>query len=280
MILVADSVMPPSAAQIAAAKAAGYGAWLGGFAGPNILYGWADADFRRVIAGGLLTGAYCSRLADPLAMKARAAGLGIVLIQDDESGIAPFDIAATDAFLVASGASLYGGSQVMSAHYAHAHPAYVYAGYPGGVQTTTWPPGVAAPPQPKGWQWANANLHPQPFGSIDTSNFDPAVLAAPTPTKEDNVTGFLVNYDGGIWIVYITENGLVKQPMLDGALVGGLNGQGFTDLTLTPVQMAAIPNVVYPPVGGAGAPFASTIAGTIEDQGSGKSSLTGSSTPV
>ena len=184
MILVADSVMPPSAAQIAAAKAAGYGAWLGGFAGPNILYGWADADFRRVIAGGLLTGAYCSRLADPLAMKARAAGLGIVLIQDDESGIAPFDIAATDAFLVASGASLYGGSQVMSAHYAHAHPAYVYAGYPGGVQTTTWPPGVAAPPQPKGWQWANANLHPQPFGSVDTSNFEPGLLeGAMTPEQ-------------------------------------------------------------------------------------------------
>jgi len=82
-----DSAYPPTPAQIAQAKAAGYSAWLGYFAGPNILNGWADSDFQNVRAGGMETGAYCSGWADPVAMKARATALGITGILDDESGI-------------------------------------------------------------------------------------------------------------------------------------------------------------------------------------------------
>jgi hypothetical protein len=87
-----DSAYPPTPAQIAAAKAGGYSAWLGYFAGPNILNGWADQDFINVYNGGLMTAAYCSGWADPLQMKARADHLtqtipGFVGMLDDESGI-------------------------------------------------------------------------------------------------------------------------------------------------------------------------------------------------
>ena len=174
MTRVLDSVSAPSAGQIAAAKAAGWEAWLGGFSGPNILYNWADTDFQRVLAGGLLTGAYCSRLMDPAVAKARAAALGIVIIEDDEPGIAAFDVAATDTFLGISGGRLYGGSAVMTAHIGHAHPGYVIAAYPGGAQTATWPSGVARPPQPVGWQYLGTQS--TPFGVVDMSNFEAAVL--------------------------------------------------------------------------------------------------------
>jgi hypothetical protein len=98
-----DSAYPPSKAQIAAARAAGYDAWLGYFAGPNILNGWSDQDFIAVYQGGLETGAYCSGWADPLQMKARADHLtatipGFVGMLDDESGIrsvVKFNLAAT-----------------------------------------------------------------------------------------------------------------------------------------------------------------------------------------
>ena len=280
MIAALDSAAVPNPTQIAAAKAAGYGAWLGYLAsGPNedILDPWPDSAFADVQAGGLLTGAYVSGLDDPAWLKDKAAALGILIFLDDENSVRR-DGSWTDPFLTTSGAGIYGGSAVQTTHLTHGHPSYIFSGYPGGTQSANWPPGVASPPQPKGWQYLGTQATPWGI-TVDYSNLDPAVLAAPTPTKEDNVTGFIANYGGGLWIVYITENGLVKQPMLDGTLAGALNAQGFTDFTPSVAQMAAIPNVVYPPVGGAGAPFASTIAGTIEDQGGGKSSLSGTATP-
>lgn len=87
-----DSAYPPTPAQIAQAKAAGYTSWSGYFAGPNILNGWADQDFLNVYAGGMDTSAYCSGWADPAQMKARADNLRqsiptFVGMLDDESGI-------------------------------------------------------------------------------------------------------------------------------------------------------------------------------------------------
>src|ERR1700686_4338421 len=91
-----DSAYPPSLAQAQAAKAAGYGAWLGYFAGPNILNGWTKANFDTVKAAGLATAAYCSGWADAAAMKAQSISWGVPIILDDESGIRSFNIDVTD----------------------------------------------------------------------------------------------------------------------------------------------------------------------------------------
>jgi hypothetical protein len=83
-----DSAYPPTPAQIAAAKAAGYTSWSGYFAGPNILNGWSEADFANVMSGGMQTSAYCSGWADPVVMKNQAIAWGVPrIILDDESGI-------------------------------------------------------------------------------------------------------------------------------------------------------------------------------------------------
>jgi hypothetical protein len=184
IIPVVDSLIPPTPEKVALAKAAGIGAWLGGFNGPGIAYAWTDADFQTVLDGGLQTGAYVSRLADPAAMKARAAALGIVIIQDDEAGIAPVVTALTDDFLNASGAGLYGGGAVMAAHRTHGHPCYIYAAYPGGIQTANWPPPGVEPPSPSaptGWQYMGT--HGEPYGTVDASNFDSAILGGMTPAQ-------------------------------------------------------------------------------------------------
>lgn len=181
VILVADSSADPSPAQVAAAKAAGYRAWLGyraSSANENLLHPWPASAFVVVKAGGLLAGAFYSGLDDPGWAKADAASLGIPGFLDCESGIRG-DGTWTDPWLAASGFGLYGGETVQAAHLTHGHRAYIFAAYPGVDETASWPSGVAAPPQPKGWQWADPAVKPVSWASIDTSNYEQAVLAAP-----------------------------------------------------------------------------------------------------
>jgi hypothetical protein len=185
-IKTADSWWEPSTAQVADAKAQGYGGWLGYRAsGPNenVYHSWAATTFAMLKVQGMVTAAYYSGLEDPAWVKADAASLGIPAILDCESGMRGMGV-WTDPWLTASGAALYGSALVMDAHYTHGHPGYVLAGYPGGVQSATWPPGVPVPPQPKGWQWANPNIHPVSFGSVDTSNFDAAFFGAGAGKEE------------------------------------------------------------------------------------------------
>lgn len=196
VILVADSSADPSPAQVAAAKAAGYGAWLGyraSSANENLLHPWPASAFAVVRAGGLLTGAFYSGLDDPAWAKADAASLGIPGLLDCESGIRG-DGAWTDPWLATSGFGLYGGSAVQANHVTHGHRAYVFAAYPGAGETASWPSGVAAPPQPKGWQWADPTVHPVSFAAIDTSNYEEAVLL---PPEEDEM--YLVAFPGSGW---------------------------------------------------------------------------------
>lgn len=173
-----DSWEQPNAAQIAAAKAAGYAFWMGYFkqtATDDIYSGWTDATFESVKAGGLLTGAYCSQLDDPTWVRTRAASLGIIAILDDESGI-DSDNAGTDAWLSTAGAHLYGGSAVQATHRTHAHLGYVFSEYPtaGNPNGLNWPAGFAqpSPARPMGWQYSDKGS----VGglSVDLSVFDPA----------------------------------------------------------------------------------------------------------
>lgn len=282
LILVADSWEEPTDAQFVAAKAAGYSAWLGYFketATDNIYHGWADATFRRAQAAGLLTGDYCSQLDDPAWVRARAASLGIVAILDDESGIDP-DNAGTDAWLAAAGAGLYGGSAVQATHLTHAHPFYVFSEYPAGgnPSTVNWPPGIAAPPQPKGWQYSDKGS----IGglAIDLSVFDDAIYEEGAV----NNVGYVVeytdpNYDSGaaaIWLVrpdfsariHMATSPDVTFAESSGAVVG----------TISATQMAQIPDLTVG-VSTPSAPGALALAGSIKDNGDGTSTLTGSATP-
>lgn len=175
---VLDSDWEPSAAQVAAAKSAGWQAWLGYLQtkpGVYLAGPWSDAAFGVVRAGGLLTGAYVSGWDDPTALRAKAAALGITIILDVESGIRG-DGLWVDPFLAASGAAIYGDIAVMTAHATHGHPAYVFAGYPGGPQSATWPSygPVLDPARPTGWQYQGTTQ--EPFGAVDLSNFDQAAL--------------------------------------------------------------------------------------------------------
>lgn len=204
-----DSAYPPTPAQIAAAKAAGIDAWLGYFAGPNILNGWSEADFQAVMNGGLATGAYCSGWSDPAAMKAQAAAWGVpVVMLDDESAIrsvarSTFDLTVTGSsnrriartmfphgearpvlqwgrggwtvsawvqpWLDASGGGLYGNLPVFAG--AHASR-YVFAAYPGTDPGASWPSYYPRPADgsPCGWQWEGT--HAFAGISVDSTYFD------------------------------------------------------------------------------------------------------------
>lgn len=175
---VLDSDWEPSPAQVAKAKAEGWQAWLGYLQTKSGVYlagPWSDAAFAVVRSGGLLTGAYVSGWDDPVALKTKAAALGIPIILDVESGIRG-DGLWVDPFLEASGAAIYGDIGVMTAHATHGHPAYIFAGYPGGPQAATWPTygPVLDPARPTGWQYLGTTQ--ESFGVVDLSNFDDAVL--------------------------------------------------------------------------------------------------------
>src|SRR5690348_721758 len=90
MISGVDSAYPPNDAALSAAYAAGVRLWAGYFAGPNILNGWAKADFDRVKAHGMQTIAFCSGWASATAMLAQSVSWGVPICLDVESGIRSF----------------------------------------------------------------------------------------------------------------------------------------------------------------------------------------------
>ena len=203
MIRGLDSAQPPTPAQVAQAKQAGYQAWLGyiGKAGDNLLHPWTQADFQVITAGGLLTGAYCSGQDDPAWVRSTAAAWGLhVVILDDEAGIRA-DGSWVPGWLTTAGAGLYGGGATMR-EWANnpAVPFCVLAAYPNsGTQTATWSQaeaGVAAPNKPHGWQWAGTV--PMFGTTVDLANYDPAIFATapPDPQQEDSMFGYIADSAG------------------------------------------------------------------------------------
>jgi hypothetical protein len=217
VVIVVDSSAPPTAEQIASAKAAGVGAWLGYLAsGPRegLLHPWTAADFQLVQTDGLLTAAYCSGLDDPAWVKEQLTELGIPGLLDDETDVEgsawSADATEVDTWLEASGTGLYGSATVMAAHRTHGHPAYVCALYPpGATQAVSWPPSVAAPapPRPTGWQWAGTVT--TPYGVVDRSNFSPGFWPspAPSPPEEDPMVICCPRPDGGTDYYGLAPNG-------------------------------------------------------------------------
>lgn len=181
MIEWLDSAYPPNAAQVAAAKAAGYGGWAGYFPGPNILHGWAKADFDRVKAGGLKTLAYCSGGADPAAMGAQSRSWLVPICLDDEAGIRPHGSwvqpwldSATNAGALA-GAGQYGNYWVHAGIRAAFH---ILAAYPtgGDPASVDWWSLTARPAGLTGWQWVGSH---QLFGiTVDAAWFDDGIGAS------------------------------------------------------------------------------------------------------
>ncbi len=177
-----DSWQEPTAAQIATAKANGISVWAGYFKIGNdgIYHGWTDATFRLVQAGGLHTLAFCSTRADPAALKARAAALGIVIVADVESSVNGGDGPTVDPWLAASGAHLYGGGPrgdgTIPRHLPHGHTAYMVADYEQrpGWGTASWPIGDPKPNAPVAWQYAGGGSHP--WGNTDLAIYDEAFV--------------------------------------------------------------------------------------------------------
>jgi hypothetical protein len=217
-MIAVDSSSVPTAAQVAAARAAGVQAWLGYIAEkPNddIADPWPASAFAAVRASGLLTGAYCSGLDDPGWVKAAAAALGIVAILDDETSVRG-DGPWVDPWLAASGTGLYGGSAVQTAHQSHGHPFYIAALYPqpAVTQTALWPASFAvpSPARPLGWQYGGDWT--MPYGNVDVCNFDPLILEPPGVTDMGYTAAifyagiqvvFEVDGDGVMWQRYWTS---------------------------------------------------------------------------
>ena len=174
MIEWLDSAYPPNAAQIAAAKAAGYGGWAGYFWGPNILNGWSKADFDRVKAGGLRTLAYCSGYADPAAMRAQSDSWAVPIALDDEPAIRAHGL-WTQPWLDTADRSRtgqYGNYWYHNGIAAafHVLAAYPTSGDPAGVDWWGQTPRLAGV---TGWQFAGS--HPFAGITVDASWFDDAI---------------------------------------------------------------------------------------------------------
>lgn len=258
LVLATDSASPPNVAQLLAAKAAGVQAWNGYLAsGPNedILDPWTEADFKLVLSVLPYTLGYVSGLDDPEWLKATAESWGIPIALDDETGVRA-DGVWTDPFLTASGAGLYGGSAVQKIHLTHAHPFYIFSEYPtgGNPTSTNWPPGIAAPLQPKGWQYSDSGS----FGglTVDLSIFDEAIYEEGAV----NNVGYVVeyadpNYDSDAsaeWLVrpdYSARIHLATSPDVTFA-----TSQGAIAGTISAAQMAQIPDLTVGPAAPAAVP--------------------------
>ncbi len=154
MIAGLDSATPPSASQLAQAKAQGvrlWGGYLATKAHVNLAHAWSKDDFSRVKAAGLATIAYCSGLDDPVACRNLAAAWGVPLCLDVESGIHG-DGPWVQDWLTKSRAGLYGNAPVFAGRKA---AFYVIAAFTNHAHDpgATWTSSTPRPHGPCGWQW-------------------------------------------------------------------------------------------------------------------------------
>lgn len=161
----------PTAAQAAAAKAAGIGWWFGYLAtvrAPgsfNLVSPWGRASFQVLQAAGLRAGAFCSGWDDPTLLRQLAAEWGLVCLLDHEPGIRP-DGPWVQPWLDASGFGLYATRSLQG----YRAPYRIAAEYPAaGCTGGTWPV-MPAPSEPHGWQCQGTHTE---FGlSVDRSALD------------------------------------------------------------------------------------------------------------
>jgi hypothetical protein len=154
MLASLDSATPPTATQVAAARAAGVIVWGGYLATkPNVglLRPWSQAEFAVIKALPGTPLAFYSGWDDPVAVKARAAAWGVRPCLDVEDGIRP-DGPWVQANLDTVGGGLYS--------FASAFPGrrMAFAILADRSRTppdpkATWAPWHPRPPVPCGWQW-------------------------------------------------------------------------------------------------------------------------------
>jgi hypothetical protein len=162
MISGLDSAIPPTAAQIMAAKAAGFQIWSGylstapfdGQSHFRLMRPWSRAEFEIARQCGETPIAYASGWDDPVALKAIAADWKLRLCLDDESGIRP-DGTWVQPWIDASASGLYGNGWVHTNRHAAFH---ILAGYPtsGDPAGASWDSSLR-PAGPCGWQWAGSH---------------------------------------------------------------------------------------------------------------------------
>ncbi len=223
----------PSAAQLAAAKAAGVRMWNGYLPEPGIAANWSRADFARVKAAGLATLAYCSGRADPADARAQGAAWGVPICLDVESGIRA-DGGWVQQWLDASGAGLYGAYSVHPGRRAAFH---VMAGYPGSDPGVSWPHDQPRPSTPCGWQFQGSHME---FAcTVDRGWFDDAFAnfgLGPTPPSQgddDMLIRFVFN--GGAFVTDGLSYRHITSPTEDGDI------QYWTAKTSAPYKLYAEP---------------------------------------
>jgi hypothetical protein len=215
MIRALDSSTPPSAQQVAQAKAAGYGLWSGYLAsreGVGLLRTWNRAEFDIARGCGAAPLAFCSGWDDPTSCKVLAGQWNVPLCLDVESGIRG-DGTWVQAWLDGSGAGLYGNPSVFANRRA---PFFVMAAYPGSDPGRTWQ--GTPPAMPHGWQYQGTTSM---FGiSVDLTYLDDWFGASPpvTTTKEDtDMTPCIRRGSDGLLNSFWIEGGALMQSYQHGS---------------------------------------------------------------
>jgi hypothetical protein len=242
VLRIADSWKAPTTAQLAACKANGVQGFAGYFStGSDGIYGggWSDAAFQAVQAAGLKTLAFCSTRADPVAWKARAARLGIVIVADVERSVQGGDGPSVDPWLAASGARLYGGGPrgdgTITRHLHHGHSGYVLADYEnglGGWGSTSWPTGDPRPNAPTGWQYSGGATHP--WGNTDLGIYDDALVSPGVAPSEEDVP----------WLLYKVTGGDTTEWVFTGTNTWGMTPAGVAALVANGNLKTNVPQMV------------------------------------
>src|SRR2546426_1105875 len=200
MIASLDSATPPTATQVAAAKAAGIGMWAGYVSEipqrDGLYRPWTPAEFDVVRAINPHPIAYTSGWDDPVAVRKDAANRGYRLCLDVERLIrdnGPW----VQPWLDASGAGLYGTSGV---HVGRRAAFHIAAWYVSRDPATTWPASWPRPPTPCGWQWQNTHTE---FGvPVDRNWLDDVFGGHMTQGDFDALVAGNVSLQTAFWRTY------------------------------------------------------------------------------
>jgi len=255
MLLSLDSAIPPTPAQVAAAKAAGVGMWCVYIAtkpGVGLLRPWSDAEIEVVRPLNPHPIAFYSGWDDAAAVKAKAARLGLRPCLDNENGIRP-DGSWVQPNLDTVGGGLYGVSGV---HVGRRAAFHIAAWYVPRDPAATWPPSWPAPGTPCGWQWYNTH---EEFGvGVDRSWLDDW-FATPAKPKEDEMFLRLALPDGAQYL--LSDHGWLAG-VNDATSANGLQAAGIPVAQITQPFLDSI-KAALPASAGASPGGSAAISGSL-----------------
>ncbi len=262
MIFAVDSsASRPDSGQVALAKSQGLSMWCGYLevlSNVGLYAPWDDASIIRVRDGlPAKPIMFVSGWDDPVAVRNRAAALGVLACLDVENGIRGDGDWVQD-WLNRSGAGLYGNLSVHWHAGGRVAAFNIVSDYPGYNPNAIWPPGIPRPDGtgPLGWQWMGT--HTLWGHSVDSlwlddrflTPVDPPPLPVPLPPpppKENPDMSDVAYLDmqlqlGQQQIFWVDAAGNLLQRVY--------NGQGWSSLTLatglaprTPVTVVAADDI-------------------------------------